>query len=75
MVPHCLAHQDILGSPREEDDNVPDDFKVGDVDGALRCACWQRRLVDKIQFNGSIAEATMPMRMQFVRKAYSILTI
>jgi hypothetical protein len=74
MVPHRLAHQDILGSSREED-NVPDDFKVGGVDGALRCACWQRRLVDKIQFNGSIAEATMPMRMQFVRKVYSILTI
>ncbi|MCJ1372134.1 hypothetical protein MMC20_003356 [Loxospora ochrophaea] len=43
---------DVLGSPRGEDDNVPDDFKFG----------------------GSVSEATLPIRMQFVRKVYSILT-
>ncbi|EEH21729.1 hypothetical protein PABG_03945 [Paracoccidioides brasiliensis Pb03] len=43
----------LLGAPRTEDDNVPDDFKFG----------------------GSVAEATLPIRMQFVRKVYFILTI
>jgi len=43
----------LLGTPRSEDDNVPDDFKFG----------------------GSVAEATLPIRMQFVRKVYSILSI
>ncbi|KAL9601610.1 MAG: hypothetical protein Q9219_002444 [cf. Caloplaca sp. 3 TL-2023] len=43
----------LLGQPRSEDDNVPDDFKFG----------------------GSVAEATLPIRMQFVRKVYSILTV
>ncbi|KAK2743351.1 hypothetical protein FQN55_007286 [Onygenales sp. PD_40] len=43
----------LLGSPRSEDDNVPDDFKFG----------------------GSVAEATLPIRMQFVRKVYSILSV
>ncbi|MCJ1367127.1 hypothetical protein MMC16_006259 [Acarospora aff. strigata] len=42
----------LLGDPRSEDDNVPDDFKFG----------------------GSVAEATLPIRMQFVRKVYAILT-
>ncbi|MCJ1239964.1 hypothetical protein MMC14_007963 [Varicellaria rhodocarpa] len=43
----------LLGAAREEDDNLPDDFKFG----------------------GSVAEATLPIRMQFVRKVYSILTV
>jgi len=43
----------LLGTPRSEDDNVPDDFKFG----------------------GSVAEATLPIRMQFVRKVYSILSV
>ncbi|KAI4189919.1 MAG: hypothetical protein LQ348_003735 [Seirophora lacunosa] len=43
----------LLGEPRGEDDNVPDDFKFG----------------------GSVAEATLPIRMQFIRKVYSILTV
>lgn len=47
------ANHDILGAPREEDDNIPDDFKYG----------------------GSVAEATLPIRMQFIRKVYSILTV
>ncbi|KAI4128943.1 MAG: hypothetical protein LQ347_003973 [Umbilicaria vellea] len=46
-------HDNLLGAPRGEDDNVPDDFKFG----------------------GSVAEATLPIRMQFVRKVYAILTV
>ncbi|KAI9719563.1 MAG: hypothetical protein M1812_003334 [Candelaria pacifica] len=30
---------------------------------------------DDFKFGGSVAEATMPIRMQFVRKVYSILTV
>ncbi|MCJ1327948.1 hypothetical protein MMC10_004623 [Thelotrema lepadinum] len=41
------------GAPRQEDDNIPDDFKFG----------------------GSVAEATLPIRMQFIRKVYAILTV
>ncbi|MCJ1303011.1 hypothetical protein MMC08_005817 [Hypocenomyce scalaris] len=47
------THDNLLGAPRGEDDNVPDDFKFG----------------------GSVAEATLPIRMQFVRKVYAILTV
>jgi FtsH-binding integral membrane protein len=47
------SHNALLGAPRSEDDNVPDDFKFG----------------------GSVAEATLPIRMQFVRKVYSILSL
>ncbi|KAI4162951.1 MAG: hypothetical protein LQ342_003462 [Letrouitia transgressa] len=47
------SRDSLLGQPRGEDDNVPDDFKFG----------------------GSVAEATLPIRMQFVRKVYSILTV
>ena len=41
----------LLGPPRTEDDNVPDDFKFG----------------------GVVAEATLDIRMQFIRKVYAIL--
>ena len=44
---------DGYGTPRGEDDNVPDDFKFG----------------------GSVAEATLDIRMQFIRKVYAILTV
>lgn len=30
---------------------------------------------DDFKFGGSVAEATLPIRMQFVRKVYSILTV
>ncbi|KAK6379915.1 uncharacterized protein PV06_00209 [Exophiala oligosperma] len=46
-------NQGGYGTPREEDDNVPDDFKFG----------------------GSVYEATLDIRMAFVRKVYSILTV
>ncbi|KAG8525721.1 uncharacterized protein KY384_000481 [Bacidia gigantensis] len=46
-------NENLLGGPRGEDDNVPDDFKFG----------------------GSVSEATLPIRMQFVRKVYAILTV
>ena len=47
------APGDGYGTPRSEDDNVPDDFKFG----------------------GSVSEATLDIRMQFIRKVYSILTV
>ncbi|KIW17266.1 hypothetical protein PV08_04457 [Exophiala spinifera] len=46
-------NQGGYGTPRAEDDNVPDDFKFG----------------------GSVYEATLEIRMAFVRKVYTILTI
>jgi hypothetical protein len=45
------ANEGLLGAPRTEDDNVPDDFKFG----------------------GMVSEATLDIRMQFVRKVYAIL--
>ncbi|KIX98063.1 uncharacterized protein Z520_06142 [Fonsecaea multimorphosa CBS 102226] len=45
--------QGILGAPRTEDDNVPDDFKFG----------------------GTVSEATIDIRMSFIRKVYTILTV
>jgi len=33
------------------------------------------RLANAVQFGGSVAEATLDIRMQFVRKVYSILTV
>ena len=46
------AQQALLsGVPREENDNLPDDFKFG----------------------GVVAEATLDIRMAFVRKVYAIL--
>jgi hypothetical protein len=41
----------LRGTPRGEDDNLPDDFKFG----------------------GVVAEATLDIRMAFVRKVYAIL--
>jgi len=46
-------HNPLLGAPRSEDDNLPDDFKFG----------------------GVVSEATLDIRMQFIRKVYSILTV
>ncbi|KAJ9645830.1 hypothetical protein H2199_002871 [Coniosporium tulheliwenetii] len=47
------ASASLLGAPRSEDDNLPDDFKFG----------------------GVVAEATLDIRMQFIRKVYAILTV
>jgi hypothetical protein len=41
----------LRGTPRGENDNLPDDFKFG----------------------GVVAEATLDIRMAFVRKVYAIL--
>lgn len=43
----------ISGVPREENDNLPDDFKFG----------------------GVVSEATLDIRMAFVRKVYAILWV
>ncbi|KAL9112824.1 MAG: hypothetical protein Q9227_002901 [Pyrenula ochraceoflavens] len=47
------ATDNLLGAPRSEDDNLPDDFKFG----------------------GTVSEATLDIRMSFIRKVYSILTV
>lgn len=60
------------GTPRSEDDNVPDDFKVS------RCTAISLRYQNAdypVQFGGSVAEATLDIRMQFIRKVYTILTV
>jgi len=51
--PSYQAEESLLGAPRSEYDNLPDDFKFG----------------------GVVAEATLDLRMQFVRKVYAILTV
>lgn len=58
----------LLGAPRGEDDNVPDDFKV-----CPPCAFRENGELTFAQFGGSVAEATLPIRMQFIRKVYAIL--
>ena len=62
------ASDPMLGAPRGEDDNVPDDFKVKN-DRLFALAAF----LTFTQFGGSVAEATLPIRMQFVRKVYAIL--
>ncbi|KAI6883546.1 Bax inhibitor family protein [Hortaea werneckii] len=51
--PPSYQQEPVMGEAREEEDNLPDDFKFG----------------------GSVAEATLPIRMQFIRKVYAILTV
>ncbi len=62
----------LLGAPRGEDDNVPDDFKVWTRFTPGLCHSPELQLI-VVQFGGSVAEATIPIRMQFIRKVYSIL--
>ncbi|RMJ25402.1 BAX inhibitor family protein [Aspergillus sp. HF37] len=50
--PSYQAAGEMPGTPRSEEDNLPDDFKFG----------------------GTVAEGTLPIRMQFIRKVYAILT-
>merc|ERR1712072_450867 len=51
--PPSYQQEPVMGEARDEEDNLPDDFKFG----------------------GSVAEATLPIRMQFIRKVYAILTV
>lgn len=69
------GHRDILEGPRSEDDNVPDDFKVRRSSSILQKSLMasEEMAKFKVQFGGSVSEATLPIRMQFVRKVYSIL--
>lgn len=61
----------VPGIPRDEDDNVPDDFKVR----FIAVPEQKTHLANMLQFGGSVSEATLDIRMQFVRKVYSILTV
>jgi hypothetical protein len=61
--------EDLLGgAPRGEDDNVPDEVLRHFVEG-----CSHVLILTSVQFGGSVSEATLPIRMQFIRKVYSIL--
>merc|ERR1712070_1279464 len=51
--PPSYQQEPVMGEARNEEDNLPDDFKFG----------------------GSVAEATLPIRIQFIRKVYAILTV
>lgn len=69
------SNDGLLGGPRGEDDNVPDDFKVS-LYHPLRATTRTKKIIANLdQFGGSVAEATLPIRMQFVRKVYSILYV
>lgn len=59
--------------PRDSHDNLPDDFKVS----SLPCSPRKMRLTLILhpQFGGSVAEATVDIRNQFIRKVYTILTL
>jgi protein lifeguard len=67
----------ILGSPRGEDDNVPDDFKVRPSNPTLNLSASNNMVSNTVdlQFGGSVSEATLDIRMQFIRKVYAILTV
>lgn len=67
------ASDPMLGAPRGEDDNVPDDFKVSSA--RLYSVSALVLFLTLMQFGGSVAEATLPIRMQFVRKVYAILYV
>jgi protein lifeguard len=63
----------LLGGPRSDGDNVPDDFKVRGPFKSWNYVHSDNTDLDK--FGGSVAEATIDIRMQFVRKVYSILWV
>lgn len=60
-------------APRSEDDNVPDDFKVCSGLNLEYLAAGNQVLKSWVKFGGTVAEGTLPIRMQFIRKVYSIL--
>ena len=62
------------GQARVEDDNLPDDFKVS-LTAVLDSLSTLLIGLSRGKFGGSVAEATLPIRMQFVRKVYAILTL
>ena len=62
----------LLGGPRNSDDNIPDDFKVSPVIVGIE---FRGGKADVVQFGGTVAEATIDIRMAFVRKVYAILLV
>ncbi|OAQ60031.1 transmembrane BAX inhibitor motif-containing protein [Pochonia chlamydosporia 170] len=62
--------QGLFGPPRSSEDNLPDDFKVRNPFPLITTL-----ITNKSQFGGSVAEATVDIRNQFVRKVYTILTV
>lgn len=62
--------QGLFGPPRSSEDNLPDDFKVRNPFPLITTL-----ITNTSQFGGSVAEATVDIRNQFVRKVYTILTV
>jgi hypothetical protein len=68
------SYEATAEAPRSEDDNVPDDFKVCFLCSLIELITeYKRILTNWVQYGGMVAEATLPIRMQFIRKVYSIL--
>jgi protein lifeguard len=68
------SYQATAESPRTEDDNVPDDFKACPSPDTLLSFERKHKSNDTVvQFGGTVAEAALPIRMQFIRKVYAIL--
>ena len=59
-------------APRNIEDNIPDDFKVSPVIVGIE---FRGGKADLVQFGGTVAEATIDIRMAFVRKVYAILLV
>ncbi|OJJ48404.1 hypothetical protein ASPZODRAFT_150638 [Penicilliopsis zonata CBS 506.65] len=51
----------------------PPSYQATDFEGAPRTE--DDNVPDDFKFGGTVAEGTLPIRMQFVRKVYSILTV
>lgn len=52
---------------------APPSYQAEPVMGEARSE--DDNLPDDFKFGGSVAEATLPIRMQFIRKVYAILTV
>ncbi len=67
-----LEAQGLFAHARSSEDNLPDDFKVCKLTLPDDKSAPQ---LTHPQFGGSVAEATVDIRNQFVRKVYTILTV
>ncbi|CAI4211211.1 unnamed protein product [Parascedosporium putredinis] len=74
----------LFSGPRSSEDNIPDDFKVREQPGSSHPSTSPLYILlmsanhddaPQKQFGGSVAEATIDIRNQFVRKVYAILSV
>ncbi|EMC91410.1 hypothetical protein BAUCODRAFT_152667 [Baudoinia panamericana UAMH 10762] len=59
--------------PSHSYSQAPPSYQAEPVVGASRTE--DDNIPDDFKFGGSVAEATLPIRMQFIRKVYAILTV